>query len=201
MQISLVDNDLVVLPEGFTAPYESIQSFLDIEWAKGTAYYPDGSSRPFDGMRFNLPEDRAEVNANGNILPLLPGVVTGFSMHGTRERVFVNVPLQQNVFMELLSAGNADLLVYRRVDDEELPDIEGSVNTFRFEKEQKIIEFKEYVYVWSGGEVAMLKPTKKFVLSMMKDHADEVDAYIKREKIKLKSPDMLVKLFNYYNSL
>ena len=49
--------------------------------------------------------------------------------------------------------------------------------------------------------ISILKPTKKFVLTVMEDKAEEVEAYIKEQKIKLKTPDSLIELFNFYNNL
>ncbi len=202
LSILVVEGDLVIEHSGLTLTYYPLGEFKPLDWQVGTAYYPDGSSKNFDGIRYNLPEDRAEVNANGNILPLLPGVVTGISMGGSQiNHVFINVPGETPVFMELLSPGAADLMIYRQVDTEEKPDIEGAVNTFRFEKEIKEVKYKEIIYIWHHAKIEKFKASKKHIGLIMIDHGNEVETFMKENHTRLKNPKDLVVLFNYYNQL
>lgn len=203
LSISVVEGDLMVEHSGLTLTYYPLGEFKPLNWQVGTAYYPDGTSRNFDGIRYNLPDNRAEVNANGNILPLLPGVVTGVSMGKNNQinHVFINVPQEKPVFMELLSPGPADLLVYRKVEYSEEPEKEGSVSTLRFEKEEMVVSYLEYMYVWHHSKIESFKSSKKFVLKIMEDHAREVEEFMKEKKTRLKNPRDLVTLFDFYNQL
>lgn len=203
LSILVVDGDLIVDHQGLDLKYFPLGEFKPLDWQVGAAYYPDGNSKSFDGIRFNLPEERAEVNANGNILPLLPGVVTGVSMGESNQinHIFINVPQEKPVFMELLSPGTADLLVYRKIDDEEKPDIEGSVDTFVFERKVKEVKYVEFLYVWHQSKIERLKPNKKFILTIMEDHATEVENFMKENKTRLKNPREVMSLFNFYNQL
>ena len=202
LSISVVEGDLIVDHHGLDLKYFPIGEFKPLNWQVGSAYYPDGNARSYDGIRFNLPQERAEVNANGNILPLLPGVVTGVSMGKDNQinHIFINVPQENPVFMELLSPGKADLLVYRRVDNDEPPDIEGSVNTFVFEREVKEVKYVEFLYVWYQSKIEQLKPKKKYILDIMQDHSMEVEIFMEENKTRLKNPQEVMLLFNYYNS-
>ena len=203
LSISVVENDLVVEPENQLLTYYPLGDFKPLEWQTGTAYYPNGSSKNFQGIRFNLPEDRAEVNANGTILPLLPGIVTGVSM-GEEDKInhiFINVPLETPVFMELLVAGKVDFLVYRKIKDDEIVDLGGSRNSVRFDKEEEVLEYKEQLYIWNNGVVEPYKPSKGFLLKIMADHSEEMEAYMKKNKPKLKNPQSAAVLIDYYNHL
>ena len=51
------------------------------------------------------------------------------------------------------------------------------------------------------GDAQLLKPKKKDLLDIMHTHAKEIEAFLKGEKIKLKSDKDLIKVVKYYDSL
>ncbi len=185
--------------------YLPVGEFKTLEWQPGFAYYQDGSLRAYDGIRLNLIEGRAEVNANNQILELLPGVITGFSM-GTEaalSHIFVNVPLEDPVFMELLAPGKANFLVLRKEDitlDPEERELTTPITTLRFDNKEEIVYYKEIFYVWYNGMIIQYKPKKKFILQVMADQSNEIQQYLKENKTKLKDPLQMISLFSYYNS-
>ncbi len=204
--ITVINGDLEVIHNSqLSLIYLPIEKFKSLEWQPGIAYYQDGSSRAYEGLRLNLREDKAEVNANNQILEILPGLVTGFSMgNGTSlSHIFVNVPLQKPLYMELFAPGKADLLIQRKDDTKEEVEILGVVSTINFEKEKKEeeINYKEFFYVWYAGKIREYKPSRKFILEVMADHSDEIRFYLKNKNTNLRNANQVIALFEYYNSL
>ncbi len=204
VSIVVIDDDLQVRYDSkLHLRYLTVDEFKVLEWQPGYAYYQDGSSRSYEGIRFKLRENKAEINANKHILELLPGVVTGFSMvkDSSVSHIFINVPLQEPLFMELLAPGKADLLVLRIEDIKNDEPEKGIVTTIRFDKKEEIINYNEFFYVWYNGMIKKYKSSKKFTLGVMSDHSDEIEKYFKENKSNLKDPLQLIALFEYYNLL
>jgi hypothetical protein len=183
--------------------YLPSKTFQTLDWQTGYAYYLDGSSRQFEGMKYDPEYDLIQVNAGGNILTLLPGVINGVSMEtgSVVNRIFLKVPLKESVFMEALSIGKVHLLMYRKVLDPPPKYEGGPVATIRLEKEEKIIEFEEILYYWDQGGVNKLKLSKKGVLSIMEDQEESIEKFFEDNDIRIKEPSDLMRVFHYYNSL
>ena len=58
-----------------------------------------------------------------------------------------------------------------------------------------------YYILLEGGDIQSLKPQKKAVLEIMETYGNEMEEFLKKEKINLKSEDDLVRLIRYYDSL
>lgn len=204
VSVAVIDNDLQVkFNTQLQLRYLPVAEFKVLEWHPGYAYYQDGSSRSYEGLRFNLPENKAEVNLNKQIFELLPGVITGFSMgeESSLSHIFVNVPLEEPLFMELLVPGKADLLVVRIVTVKHDEPEKGIVTTITFDEREEIIKYKENYYVWSKGIIQRYKPNKKFILEVMSDQSERIQQYLKTNNTRLKNTNQMIALFDYYNSL
>jgi len=206
LDLSIEDNQLIVKNTTiYQLEYLPSEDFQQLDWQEGYAYYLDGSSRKFDGMKYDPELDRIQVSTEGHILTLLPGVINGVSMETDESitRIFVKVPLDKPVFMEALSVGNIHLLIYRRVKAEGLDMYQRSDATQIKIDEQEAppVQFDEYIYSWGMKGVEKFKPSKKTILSLMNDHAEEVEVFLSDEGIKGKNISDLMKLFDYYNGL
>lgn len=176
--------------------------FQKLDWEPGYAYYPDGSSKKFDGMKYNPSLDLIQVNTGGYILTLLPGVIDGVSMEieNVVTRIFVKVPLKKAVFMEVLSRGRYNLLIYRMLKDPS-SQIDNNKVTVRFEKEVEVIEFEEELYVWGPEGVKRFKSSNKSLFSLMSDHPEDIENFIDNNGLKVKDIGDLKKVFDFYNGL
>jgi len=184
--------------------YLSLDEFQALELQPGFAHYPDGNARAFDGMKYNLIEGWIDVNVKGHVLTLLPGSVSGVSMNSGEmvDHIFVKVIIDQPVFMEILSVGSLDLMLYRfELEKNDEDDKMTSEVTIRFDKAVEVIDFSEKMYVWGKDGARELKTNKKFILRLMEDRSSEIERYFKGNKMQLKNPKDLIALFNYYNSL
>ena len=188
--------------EDLQLSYLAADQFQKLDWEPGYAYYPDGSSRKFDGMKYDPATDLIQVSTGGYVLTLLPGVIDGVSMEidNTVTRIFVKVPLKKPVFMEVLSPGKLNLLIYRGLKGEQAK-IQSNTVVIRLEKEVKIIEFEEQLYVWGVGGVDKLKSSKKAILALMEDNAAAVEEFMDKSGIKTKEIANLKRIFDYYNQL
>ena len=68
------------------------------------------------------------------------------------------------------------------------------------EVSKEFIQRDEY-YVFQNGEIQKLKKEKDFILSLMNDKQQKISEYMNDKKFSFKKQDLLVSLFNYYNSL
>ncbi len=182
--------------------YLNLKDFNQLDWQPGFAYYPDGNSREYKGMKYNLFDGRVAVNVNGTILTLLPGAVSGVSMKSGNaiDHLFVKVDLEKSVFMEVLVAGKIDLLLYRWRLEKEDEDNLTAVH-IRFEKEIEEVNYGEKMYLWTKNGVIELKKSKKIMLNIMADKTNEMELYLKENKVKMKEPEDMILLIDYYNEL
>ena len=99
-------------------------------------------------------------------------------------------------FLELLSAGKVDLLLYRTLTLQEgyysVTHDAGQLND-----EYKINEF---FYLSKEKTLFELK-SKKSLYEYAGDDAGEIKSYAKKQGLRFKDPDDLTKLINYYNSI
>jgi hypothetical protein len=203
LEIIIKDNQLDIQhSEVLRLSYLAADQFQKLDWEPGYAYYPDGSSKQFEGMKYDPSQDLIQVSTGGYILTLLPGVIDGVSMEieNVVTRIFVKVPMKKAVFMEVLSSGRLNLLIYRKVKDESAQMDDNKV-TVRFEKAEEIIKFEEELYVWGPKGVYKLKGSNKSLLSMMSDHSADIEEFLDENSIKSKDVADLKRVFDYYNGL
>lgn len=207
LDLSIVDDKLIIKNSSvYQLTYLPASEFQQLDWQAGYAYYLDGSSRKFNGMKYDPELDRIQVDAEGNILTLLPGVINGVSMETNESitRIFVKVPLEKPVFMEALSVGDIHLLIYRKVKDDGLDyyqQMDATKITIDKSDDVPLVEYDELFYTWSKAGIKRLKSSKKAILGLMKDHDDEVETYLDNSGIKTKEISDLMKLFDFYNRL
>ena len=203
LEIIIKDNQLDIQhSEVLRLSYLAADQFQKLDWEPGYAYYPDGSSKQFEGMKYDPSQDLIQVSTGGYILTLLPGVIDGVSMEieNVVTRIFVKVPMKKAVFMEVLSSGRLNLLIYRKVKDESAQMDDNKV-TVRFEKAEEIIKFEEELYVWGPKGVYKLKGSNKSLLSMMSDYSADIEEFLDENSIKSKDVADLKRVFDYYNGL
>jgi len=185
--------------------YLPADQFQNLDWEPGYVYYLDGSSRQFDGMKYDPEQDLIQVSASGNVLTLLPGIINGVSMESEDfvTRIFAKVPMGKSVFMEALSTGKIHLLMYRKVKAEKSDMYKESdaTNILLAKKEKPPVKFDEILYIWNQEGVRKFKNSKKSVLSLMDDHTTEMGKFIDENRISMKNISDLMKVFDFYNSL
>ena len=66
--------------------------------------------------------------------------------------------------------------------------------------DEYIDRFDYYIAIGDGG-IQSFKPRKKNVLELMEAHGEEIENFLKKDKISLKSESDLIRLLGYYDSL
>ena len=113
------------------------------------------------------------------------------------KHVFVE-ELKKSLFLQVLY--NHKSILYKRHYREFLK----ADYTRAYSADRRYDEYvNQYDYYLSldGGDVVSLKPKKKSLLAIMNLHSEEIEAFLKTEKINLKSDKDLVKVVKYYDSL
>jgi hypothetical protein len=98
-----------------------------------------------------------------------------------------------NTLYRVLSDGKIKLLLYSKKEISVIKDVMSG------EVSKEFLQRDEY-YVFQNGEIQKLKKEKDFILSLMNDQQQKISEYMSDKKFSLKKQDMLVSLFNYYNS-
>ncbi len=125
-----------------------------------------------------------------------------FTLEGLERRIFLNVNQfrsEDNMkgFVELIKAGRLSL-----VELTKLSIIKPTYNDAMAlgTKDTKIVKNSQY-FVVKGNTLISIGTSKKKLLDAMADRADDVEEFIKTNKLSLKSRSDITKVFAYYNSL
>lgn len=99
-------------------------------------------------------------------------------------------------FLEVLTAGKVDLLLYRTLTLQE------GYYSVTHDAGQLNDEYKINEFFYLSSEKALFEiKNKKSLYEYAGDHSSEIKSYAKKQGLRLKDPDDLTKLINYYNSI
>ena len=103
-----------------------------------------------------------------------------------------------NGYFEVLEEGKCDL--YRRYTCRLE---EGYYNKALSagDRSYKYVKFEHYYMSKDNEPAVKIKAKKGSLFKIMTENKDEIDIYIKENKLKLSKEEDLIKLINYYNSL
>ncbi len=124
-------------------------------------------------------------------------IILGEQRSKVFEQVFLE-DLKQRVFVEVLY--NEKSVLYKRYfKDFQKADYGGA-----YSQDRRYDEYHDrhsYYIKTADSDLQLMKPKKKSVLEVMDTDGNELEKYIKQEKINLKSDEGLVQLIRYYDSL
>jgi hypothetical protein len=155
-------------------------------------------------LRLDLFVNELEIKiASANDVRVLAGdYIRFFTLEGPERRIFLNVNQfrsEDNMkgFVELIKGGRLSL-----VELTKLSIIKPNYNEAMSlgSKDTKIVKSNQY-FVVKGNTLISIGTSKKKLLDAMADRADDVDEFIKTNKLSLKSRPDITKVFAYYNSL
>ena len=108
-------------------------------------------------------------------------------------------PYLGSAYFQVLSEGRCKLLMRH---DVKIKSGGGPVTYSWAGGADAFVQYQQLYYQDSeGAEVVLLKKRRKSIRKLFADRSDEVEAFIKREKINIKDNAGLTRVFNYYNSL
>ena len=120
-------------------------------------------------------------------------------LHGLYVRRGGSRPYLGSAYFQVLSEGKCKLLLRHDVK------IKGGGGPVTFSwagGADAFVQYQQLYYQESeGAEVVLLKKRRKSIRKLFADRSDEVEKFIRREKINIKDNSGLTRVFNYYNSL
>jgi hypothetical protein len=101
----------------------------------------------------------------------------------------------KNYYYQVFTEGKVELLAkrfkYIRTNKEE---VSGEIT-------KEFVEGATILYVYAFGIIQAFHPNNSFVISLLEDKEQDINAFIKTNKTNFKKITDLVKLFEYYNSI
>ena len=108
-------------------------------------------------------------------------------------------PYLGSAYFQVLSEGRCKLLLRH---DVKIKGGSGPVTYSWAGGADAFVQYQQIYYQESeGSEVVLLKKRKKSIRKLFTDRSDEVEEFIRREKININDNAGLTKVFNYYNKL
>jgi hypothetical protein len=175
--------------------------YLNENFVKGDLLTQNSESFTDIPMRYNAYSDNMEVKLPDSMIYCLsdPGLIFQVKM---RKDVmiythYVSPMGERDGFLFVLYEGKCSL--YRRnykVFNEKIPS-NGILN----EVPAKIADKPKEYYIRLNDTPPVIILSKKDLLLVLRDHSDELEKYLKKEKIRLNQEEDLIKVITYYDSL
>lgn len=184
-----------------------LTAYLNEDWQTGNIHLFTKEVVKGYPVKYDFGSDLAEIKDTKNdTVVYVPGhQIREFEVYSPQEKkvhVYINEfkytkKAYPPVFYELLAAGKMELLkkikvVLIKANYNSTLDVGSKTDT-------KSLRFELFVY--NGKEMIKLIKSKKKILALLEDKKEQINQYIKDEKISVKKEEDLIKLFTYYNSL
>ncbi|HPF51856.1 MAG TPA: hypothetical protein PK335_09800 [Draconibacterium sp.] len=175
--------------------------YLNDEFIKGSIYTLSKTQYADIPLRYNIYNDEIEFETEDKKVAALdaPEVVEKVTF-GNYTMEYIPFEVAKKVkkgFFEILLKGKASL--YAR------PDVEfhqaKAPQPYKDAEPAKFIRKADNYYLRFGMEPAVSCGNKKELVESFPEHKNEMEAFIKKNKINVKKEDELKKLVEYYNSL
>jgi hypothetical protein len=171
--------------------------YVDDKYRDGIIYYGDKNQTA--PIRYNAYQDLIEYQQNGKALvldanPQIKKVIVG-------KEVFVPLSPSNSKklgYFSLLDSGKMNLYSKKKivyVPFKQRGKIDGTDQPAEFKKSPDV-----YYYQLDGGQLHEISNMKDFVAALP-DRQDELNQYVKKEKISAKKEKDLIQFVKYYNSL
>ncbi|UBM63030.1 hypothetical protein LA303_03400 [Candidatus Sulfidibacterium hydrothermale] len=175
--------------------------YLNVKYQTGSVLTKKGVKYVHIPLRYNIYSDEMEFrNKNGNALIITsPDNIKEIKMGDT---VFVYVPYLADKklhkgYFQLLNHGAVEGLVRYRVEFQPAQ----QVGAYTESQPPKFIHYSPLFYVRPAGQPAVEVHKVKTLINLLGDHKKELQAFAKKENIKLRRAEDLRKILDYYNSL
>lgn len=152
-------------------------------------------------LRYNIYNDVIEIQDEKNLIGLIKStniyaIINGVEYH-CEEFIAENNKTKKGYFI-LLSKGENISLFLRKTKDYKEP--VQAKTSFHKNEPAAFIDSESY-YFKKSNEMTSLSQNKKKILQQFPEQEDELNSYLKKEKINLKSEKDLIKLFSYLDSV
>ena len=117
-------------------------------------------------------------------------------------KLFKNVVEGKNKIMYYEPLNDSGELILLRKDKKIFVESKKAKSAYTKDKPAKFqLKRNYFIHDNNKSKIVELKLKKKNILSLLTNHKDKINDYIKSNKLKLKNEKDVIKLFNYYNLL
>ena len=196
----------VTIPDGFQLEVvmESDKKYLHEEWHPGTLFYPNGTTRDYEKIKFDRQINNLQIQVEAGKLDVYANLLSGFVIKESESIGHVFLVLDHEgkpAYYELLSNGPFQLLSYTWLFKDESLDSRPANDKIRFEKEMELIKVEEDIFVRTEGRMKVLKPNRKSVVKLTGQDKIVIGSFIKQNNLNLQLRSHMATLFNYINTL
>lgn len=165
--------------------------YLDYDWQVGNMQTNDDRMITNVAFMYNVTKDRMELRADVN--PEMVDRIT-FDQKVFIYCKFIEHDMVKSGYFEQLTEGTSALL--RRYTIHTVP---GKKGAFGYDSFQNIS--RDY-YLKIGDEPAVeIKKNKNDILNVLSDHKEEIEKYIKKNRLNLRKMEDIDQVLNYYSTL
>jgi hypothetical protein len=202
----IVDPSMINTELFYEGKYKEISGspYLEKEMKKGVIILKDNRKVEDVMIRYNAYEDALMYQIEEDKVTLLdPPVINGFEYH-KNDKVFKYISISilegKRHFYEVIYEGKSTLVVQHRIKLTEKTNNAGSYGA----SDMQGSAFKQsdiYFLMDTTGKSSEVNLTKKSLISALGSHAEELQTFIKKNKLKVKENTDLIRLLEYYDSL
>ncbi len=190
----------------YASKYKEISGspYIEKEMQKGTIILKDNRKVEDVMIRYNAYEDALLYQIDKDQVTMLdPPVINGFE-YRNNDKVFTYISISilegKRHFYEVIYEGKSTLVVQHRIKLTEKTNNAGSYGA----SDMQGSAFKQsdiYFLMDATGKSSEVNLTKKSLISALGSHDEELQAFIKKNKLKVKENTDLIRLLEYYDSL
>lgn len=173
--------------------------YFEEKFIFGTVFIKDSESYNAK-MRYNAYNDEIEMKEQGKTISLMKRDYIKAEMNGTMIAIHGYMSknlLKKGYFMEL-NKGEAKLLLKKSM---ELSEGKKATSSYSKDSPPKFSAKEEYYISKNDNPANQIKLKAKDIINTLSDKKSELEAYVKENKLKIKTSEDAVLLVNYYNSL
>lgn len=181
------------------------QEFSCEKWHTGKVFLKTGDTL-FVRLLYDLEKECIYIEQKDKDPTIMSSVFfTGFQIEDSllhKKRLFYVYPHFNNNNFELntLFEKETHFKDYEVITREYMVYTAGSsIIMHGFNSDSRFIDYSYFLY--KDKKLYQLTPNKKNILKLMKDHAKEIEDFIKEKKLKLSNRPDIITIFEYYNTL
>ncbi|QBA64922.1 hypothetical protein [Muriicola soli] len=175
------------------SPYANEEFVLGKVYAKG--------QDPYNGLlRYNAYQDGIEMKTDKGVITLLKREYLSAMIDGKLYRIENyknNGAIRKTYFVEM-NKGHARLLLKQ---GKKFVEEQSATSSYSRDKPAKFEDENSYYIITEGNPGIEVKLRSKDIIAALPDHKKEVEAFAKKNKLKMKTEEEVIQVMAYYNSL
>jgi hypothetical protein len=177
--------------------------FVFEEFMTGYVYFSDNTRSTERMINYNCHDNQVLYQEGENTYMLNARMIDSleFRIDENTSWIFRKVTLKDDgdpLFMNVLYRDHS--ILYKR-HDKEFREADIGQAYGSGQRNDEYIDRHDYYFAVEGSDVQHLRPRKRNVLEIMEAHGEEIEDFLKKDKINLRSEDDLIRLVRYYDSL